>query len=151
LLNHIPVVGTLIGLGLLALALWRRADELKRAALGLLLICALIALPTYMTGEPAENGVEGLPGVSKALIEQHEKAAGVALGGSLVVGVLALVGLIWFRGNRVVPAWFGVITLTGTLAVSVLMGWTASLGGQVRHTEIRSHAAATTPESHHHE
>jgi hypothetical protein len=49
-----------------------------------------------------------LPGVSKALIEQHEEAAGVALGGVLTVGVLALAGLLWFRGSRCMPMWFGV-------------------------------------------
>lgn len=79
--------------------------------------------------------------MSKVLIEQHEEAAGVALGGVLAVGVVALAGLIWFRGQRLMPAWFGVITLMGALVVSGLMAWTANLGGQVRHTEIRSAAS----------
>jgi hypothetical protein len=150
-LNHIPVVGSLCGLGLLAFALWRHSEDVKRAALGVLAVSALIAIPAYMTGEPAEDGVRGLPGVSKALIERHEEAAGVALGGLLALGALALVGLIWFRGKRLLPAWFGAITLAGALIVSGLMAWAASLGGEVRHTEIRSGAATSLdPEQDHH-
>lgn len=140
ILNHIPVLGVVFGLGFLAFALWRRNETVQRIALGLLLIAALFAVPTFLTGEPAEDGVQGLPGISKPLIEQHEKVAGVALGGTLVVGALALGGLIWFRSQRLMPAWFGLVMLTGALIVSGLMGWTASLGGQVRHTEIRSGA-----------
>jgi hypothetical protein len=101
-------------------------------------LAALLAIPVYLTGEPAEDGVAGLPGVSKALIEQHENIAGVALGGLLDVGALALGGLIWFRGQRLLPAWFGLVTLTGALIVSGLRGWTANLRGQERHTEIRA-------------
>jgi len=138
LLNHLPVVGTICGLGLLAFALWLRSNDLKRAALGLLVISALVAIPAYLTGEPAEDGVKGLPGVSKVLIEQHEEAAGVALGGVVVVGVVALTGLLWFRGKQLMPAWFGVVALMSALVVSGLLAWTANLGGQVRHTEIRS-------------
>lgn len=61
LLNHLPVVGTICGAGLLAFTLSRRSNDLKRAALGLLVISALVAIPAYLTGEPAEDGVKGLP------------------------------------------------------------------------------------------
>ena len=145
ILNHIPVLGAAGGLGLLAFALWRHSEAIKRTALGILIIAALFAIPVFLTGEPAEDGVKGLPGVSKLLIEQHEEAASVALGGALVIGALALLGLIWFRGPRLIPAWFSLVTLMGALIVSGLMGWTASLGGQVRHTEIRSDAPAQPP------
>lgn len=151
LLNHIPVVGSLCGLGLLAFALWRHSEDIKRAALGVLVLSALVAIPAYLTGEPAEDGVRGLPGVSQALVERHEAAAGFALGGVLALGALALVGLIWFRGKRLMPAWFGAITLAGALIVSGLMAWAASLGGEVRHTEIRSGAATSLNQEHDHD
>ena len=99
----------------------------------------------------AGGGVKGLPGVSQSLIKQHEEAAGVALGGVLGVGTLALAGLVWFRGKRLIPAWFGVLTLTGALAVSGLMAWTASLGGQVHHPEIRAGIFAHGESERHHD
>jgi len=137
LLNHVPVLGTVFGLGLFVFASWRRSDEIKRAALGLFLIAALIAIPAYLTGEPAEDSVESLPGVTHALIERHEEAAAIAMTGVLVLGLMSLAGLILFRHPQPLPRWFGSLTLTAALVVSGLLGWTASLGGQVRHTEIR--------------
>ena len=137
ILNHIPVLGTAFGLGLLVFALWRKSNELKKTALGVFVISALLAVPVYLTGEPAEDVVKLLPGVSKPIIEQHEEVAGVAFTGVMVLGVVALAGLLLFRRGKVVPAWFTSIMLAASLIVSGLMAWTANLGGQVRHTEIR--------------
>ena len=57
LLNHIPVLGTAFGLGLLVFALCRKSDELKKAAHGFFLVTALFSVSTYLTGEPAEEVV----------------------------------------------------------------------------------------------
>src|SRR5688572_22848487 len=120
LLNHVPVLGTVFGLGLFVFAYWRRSDEIKRAALGLFLIAALIAIPAYLTGEPAEDNVESLPGVTHALIERHEEAAAIAMTGVLVLGLMSLAGLILFRRQHPLPRWFGSLTLTAALVASGL-------------------------------
>ena len=143
-LNHIPVLGTVFGLGLLAFGLLRRSEDVERVALGLLVVTALFAVPAYLTGEPAEDAVESRPGVARGLIEQHEAAAGAAFVGMLVLGGLALVGGIGFRGRRPIPAWFGGCVLLGALIVSGMMAWTAKLGGQVSHPEIRAGMADAT-------
>jgi hypothetical protein len=109
-LNHIPVLGTLFGLALLGYARYRREDAVTRAALGTFVVVALLALPAYFTGEPAEEAVEHAPGVAEQAIETHEAA-----GAALAVAV----------------------------ATAGLMAWTANLGGQIRHPEIR--AAASLP------
>jgi len=140
LLNHIPVLGTAFGLGLLGFALLRKSDELKKAALGFFLVTALFSVPAYLSGEPAEDVVEPLAGVSKPIVERHEEAAGMAFTGIVVLGAGALAGLIMFRGSKTVPAWFGSVVLAISLLVGGLMAWTANLGGQIRHTEIRSGA-----------
>jgi hypothetical protein len=137
ILNHIPVLGTFIGLGLLSFALWKHREESKRTALGLLVITALLAVPAFLTGEPAEGLVKGLPGVSQAFIEHHEEAAEGAFIGLCILGAIALAGLVWFRHGRRMPSWFGTAMLAGSLLVGGWMAWTASLGGQIRHTEIR--------------
>lgn len=137
MLNHVPVLGTVFGLGLLAFAFWRRSDELKKTALGLFVLVALLAVPVYLTGEPAEHAIDRLPGVSKPVIERHEEAAGIAFTGLVVLGVAALLGLLVFRRARIVPPWFGWVILCASVVVGGLMIWTANIGGQVRHTEIR--------------
>jgi hypothetical protein len=78
MLNHIPVLGIAFGLALVSLALLRKSEELKRISLGFLIVIALLASPAYLTGEPAEELVENLPGVSKIL---YRAARGSRTGG----------------------------------------------------------------------
>jgi len=138
MINHIPVLGTIFGVLLLGLALWRKSEDLKKAALATFVVVAVAAVVTYLTGEPAEGVLKSLPGVSEGSFEQHEELAGVAMAASVAVGVAALGGLAWSQGARPIKAWFGTIVLVGALVVSGLMGYTAYLGGQIRHTEMQT-------------
>ena len=141
-LNHIPVPGVVFGLALLAFAAVKKSRELTRVSLGVFMLVALLTAPACLTGEPSEDAVENLPGVAKPIIEQHETAAGFAFGGVAVLGVAGLMGLLLSRGNRPIPRWMRPSVLTLAILASGLMFWTANLGGQIRHTEIRSGAAA---------
>ena len=90
LLNHVPVIGTVLGVLLLAVAVARRSDELGRIALWLFALLAGTSVLVFLTGEPAEELVEKLPGFSEALTERHEEAALVA---TVVVGLVGLFSL----------------------------------------------------------
>jgi len=141
ILNHVPVVGVAIALGLLAAAAFRRGGELEQAALWVLVAIALVSLPAYLTGEPAEDVVSGRPGVSGETIEEHEEAASPAFATSLAMGVIASAAL-WVRRKKgTIPAWLFGALLIWTLAVALLMARAANLGGQIRHDEIRDGAA----------
>lgn len=149
LLNHVPVIGAIFCLLLLLVALLRKSDELKRVSLGGLVLVSLLTIPAYLTGEPAEKVVEHLPGVSEALIESHEKAALVAFITLLATGIVALGGLIWSRRRTALPGAVVTVALLLTAVTVGLMAYTANLGGQIRHTEIRAGAnsAAQSVES----
>ena len=141
MLNHIPVLGTGFGMALLAWGLWRRDRSLQRVALATFFLVALVAIPVYLTGGPAEDAVEQLAGTAKQAIEAHEDAALVSLIGVELLGVIALGALVLraARGPRV---------LTGTaLIVAIvtagLMARTANFGGMIRHAELRG---ATVPQ-----
>lgn len=136
ILNHIPVLGTAFGLALLAWGLIRGSDELRRASLGVLVIVSLFTIPTYLTGEPAEEAIEHLSGVNQDAIEEHEDAAKFAFAGDLVLGAVALGGLIVFRGSRFAPAWLDILVLVLAVLVFAMMVRTANLGGHIRHPEI---------------
>jgi uncharacterized membrane protein len=143
-LNHLPVVGIIFGVLLLLLALLRKSEELKRVSLCVFVLTTLLALPVYFTGEPAEEVVEHFPGVAESLIGRHENAALFALLMTGVTGIAALIGLIIFRRAEKLPGWVIGAALVLSLATSGLMGWTANLGGQIRHTEIRADFTAPT-------
>ncbi len=146
MMNHVPLLGTVFGLLLLLYGMLRRKNEVIKASLGAFVIAALAAGAVFLTGEAAEEAIEGLAGVSEALIEPHEEAAAVALWivGTLGVGALAAL----FTLKRKLRALAVGVVLVLALAASGGMGWTAYLGGQISHPEIRvgaDHAAPAVP------
>jgi uncharacterized membrane protein len=140
LLNHVPVLGIIFGLLLLAYAIYRRQEDLMRAGLGFLVLSAVVAVAVYLTGEPAEEVVEGMAGISEAAIEAHEEVAVFALIGTSVLGLFALGVLLRFRQH--LPRW-AVITAMGlSVAVTGVTAWTSYLGGEINHPELASPAGA---------
>jgi hypothetical protein len=138
LLNHFPTIGMIVGGGLFLLSLIMRSDDLKRVSLVVLLGIALLAIPTYMSGNGAQDAIKSLPGVSKSLIETHEGAAFVAIGFMEVLGAFAWLGLWQFRRLARVPAWNLAVIAVLTLVTFVLMARASNIGGEIRHVEIRA-------------
>lgn len=141
-LCHAPVVIILLGMGWLAFGVWRGSRDIQKAALVMFVLAAILAVPLYLTGGVAAGVVKGLPGYSDRILEQHQAAAAVTLAGCLVLGIVALAGLVLFRG-RAIAGWLGVLLLAGALVVGSMVAWTANLGGQIRHSEIRPDNAQT--------
>lgn len=100
LLNHFPVIGTIIGIALLLLGFVSKSDALKRASLAVFFVLALLTIVVYLTGEPEEERVEKSPGVSKAFIEEHEDAAMPALIAMEVTGCVAMIGFLYRSVRR---------------------------------------------------
>lgn len=144
ILNHIPVIGLTFGFLILAWGALRGFREVQTVGLAVLLFAALVAIPVYLTGEPAEEVVEHLPGVSEQIIELHEDSASLSLILAIVSGVLALAALIL---TRLANSKIGLLSVYACLLVSLIgaasMAYTANLGGQIRHSEIRQAEAGT--------
>lgn len=138
-LTHLPVVLSLVGMIMLIISLIRKNPVLTRTSFYLLLFAGLTALPVFFSGEGTEKAVEHLPGVSESLIEKHENFATIALAAIMATALIALVGLL--RSTFGVLAQpIRLLALLLALTSSVLLAQTAHLGGQIRHTEIRSSA-----------
>jgi len=144
LLNHLPPLGVLFGFLLLAAAVARKSGELVRASLVTFVLVALLAIPTYFTGGPAEKIVSGMPGVSEMAIMTHEESAETSFIAALVLGALSCVKLVLYR-RREIPRGITFATLALALVVTGMMAWTANLGGKIHHAEIRDEAAAASP------
>lgn len=67
MLNHFPIIGMTFASPLLLLAWGTKSEDLIRVGLGLVSLTGLLAVATFLTGEPAEEVVENLPGVAKRL------------------------------------------------------------------------------------
>ena len=146
MLNHLPVIGAVFVAALLAAAVYRRSAELTRVALAFVALLGVTSVVVFLTGEPAEELVERLPGVSESIMERHEEVALVATIVMSSAAALALIVLAVFR-NRLFPRWIASSSLVAALGLTAIMGYTANLGGQIRHSEIRATQSPTLGES----
>jgi len=145
MLTHVPVLGSLFGLLLLLLALLKGDQDLKRYSSWMFVLAGVAAVPTYLSGRPASALLlKAMPGMSMDPGDQHAEVAIIALAGAALLGVLCLVGLVVYgRGTRA-PASFTMATLLLALLTAAAMTWTASLGGTIRHTEIKPQTALSS-------
>lgn len=170
LLNHVPTIGTVIGLGLILLAVVRKNDHLTRASLEVFFVIALVTIPVYLSGAAAQETIEGRPGVSTALMGRHQDAALPAFVFMEITGGIAWLGL-WHVRRRSRPAFaeastasakasanldvaeersrarphvFAVMVLS--IATLGLMARAANVGGEIRHEEIRVDQEPTATE-----
>jgi uncharacterized membrane protein len=152
LLNHFPTVGMIIGLGLFAVGLLSKSNDLKRASLVIFLGLALLTIPTYMSGNAAQDAIcMGDPkapcsdaAVSKAAIQTHEGAALVAFAVMQLVGAFSWLGLWQYRRASRMPAVTLSIILLLSLATLALMTRAALIGGEIRHPEVRADSQPAT-------
>ncbi|MBL0340467.1 MAG: hypothetical protein IPP71_05800 [Bacteroidetes bacterium] len=137
LLNHFPIIGTLIAIVILAYGVLVDSRRTAKISLAVLVVMSLIAIPVFLTGEPAEESVEKLPGVAESIIEDHEEAAEVAIWMMAVLGVLAALSFVnLISSNKINKSLVGITLFVGFITFGA-MARTGYLGGQIRHSEIR--------------
>ncbi len=145
LLNHFPIIGSMIGSLILLWGIIKKQENVKAIAAVVIVAMTLLAIPVFLTGEPAEDAVENLPGVSEAMINLHEEAAELAIWLMVAAGVASLAALFfkWQKSER------AKIVFTIALIMSLLsfgaMARTGYYGGKIRHTEISTAADVNQP------
>ncbi|MDP4199563.1 MAG: hypothetical protein Q8922_03325 [Bacteroidota bacterium] len=138
ILNHLPVFTTLFGLILVIASGIGDRPAVLRIGLFTLIAGALVAIPAYLTGEPAEGVIEHVSGIAAGSIDAHEEIAGIALAVSVLLGIVATVMAFRMRAQIVPSRSFIVALLALTTVSTSLFGVTAYFGGQIHHTEIAS-------------
>lgn len=143
IINHVPTIGTVTGIGLLLLALVRRNEHVTHASLEVLFLVALVTLPTFITGVASQAAVEDLEGPTQAIIAAHQDAALAAFVLMEITGALAWLTL-WQIRRRTAPApWAVPLVLLFSAFTLAVMANTATLGGEIRHAEIRTAEAVS--------
>jgi hypothetical protein len=141
IMNHVPTVGSVVALGLLLLAFIRRNEQLKHAALELLFVIAVLTLPVYVSGVAAHFQLREVAEISNDAVMAHQDAALIGFAVMEFAGFVAWVALWQWRrrgraGRGLVPAAAVLLALA-----LVIMGRAATLGGEIRHPEIRAAGA----------
>lgn len=136
LITHLPIFGSFLGIVVLLHGLWTKSDQTKIAAYNLFIISGIGACVAYLTGEGAEETVENLPGIVDSTIENHEDFAVFALTSLIILGVVALVGVVMTLRKSPQTKPVTIVVLSIALVAFGLVARTGYLGGQIRHTEI---------------
>jgi len=129
-LNHFPPILSFAALIVLVIGVTWKSEVTVRAGLVVLILAALVAIPVYLTGEPAEELVEDMEGVNGVSIHRHEEAGEWAFILLIAQGVVALFSL-WKPTLR----WALVVTLLVTVLSTIAVFRTAYLGGKIHHPE----------------
>jgi uncharacterized membrane protein len=139
ILNHVPTVGFVFAIAFFVIALVTNNDPMKRGSLVLFVICAVVGVPTYVTGTATMWALTQppIPEISKAVINAHRDMALWTLFGLAFTGGAAWIEL-WryrhfgrFSGQSLTLVMiFAVVTLG-------IMTETGHRGGLINHPEIR--------------
>jgi uncharacterized membrane protein len=138
-LTHVPVILSITGLLMLIVSYIIRNTILTKTSYFIIMIAGIAAIPVYLTGEGTEEAIEHLPGVSESIISRHEEIAKWAMISIVAAGIAALFAFFSFKWMAVARV-SKVFVLILSLVTGGLMAQTAHLGGQIRHSEIRSGA-----------
>jgi uncharacterized membrane protein len=139
ILNHAPTAGFVFALTFFVVALVIDNSLMKRGSLILFVICAILGIPTYVTGTAAMLALTQPPNpeISKAVINAHRDMALWTLFGLAFTGGASWLGL-WRSGYS---GRFSSLSLTLVLVFAVvtlgIMAETGHRGGLINHPEIR--------------
>jgi hypothetical protein len=146
-INHFPIILTIIGSGVLLLALIVRQRALWLYAVATLTLAGLSVGPVYYTGGKAGDAVQNTWYVVDEVVDTHDDAATWALISILLMGAAS--AYTWWRMVRrepttLPPTWLRVIVaVLAAFGLSTAIR-TAYLGGQIVHESPR---LATPPTS----
>lgn len=136
-LNHFPIIIPIVALIVLLVGYLVASDVIKRVALGLFVLGALLTFPAAYTGEGAEEIVEELSAVSHELIHEHEEQAETFVLTSYLLGAVSLIAF-WLNYKKMKVANIATIVVLLISLVAVFFGKSAGTsGGEIRHEEIR--------------
>lgn len=135
LVNHFPIVLSIVGLTSLVVgAIWRR-DFYWRAGLILMVLSGIAAIVAILTGEAAEDALRHRAFVVRGTIGAHSSAAYAALWALLAAGAVS--GYAWWRARdgdaATLPAWLRELVLILAIVGACLVSYAAYRGGIIVH------------------
>jgi glucan phosphoethanolaminetransferase (alkaline phosphatase superfamily) len=136
-INHLPIVGLLIGILTLLTGLILKKEDVKLTALGIFIFSAITSIVAFYTGEGAEEVVENIAGVSETLIHTHEEYAESFFTLTLILGGLSLISFVVEVKKLKLSKYLMLVCLFLAIADGILAKYVGTSGGEIRHSEIR--------------
>jgi uncharacterized membrane protein len=136
--NHFPIIGTILGFGILLAGIFLKNNTVKNVSYVVFIVAAIFAAFSMGTGEGAEEAVEEMPNIGKQIIHNHEEIAEKLAIVLYVLGVISLVGLYTNFKNHTKVTLVSYLALIIAAVGVFLAQQVGTTGGEIRHTEIRT-------------
>lgn len=139
LLNHFPIILSLLGLAAaVASFVWRRR-AVWLYAVATLTLAGLTAYPVVLTGHAAEKSMEDMNYVQREAIHDHEEAADLSMWVLLATGAVSAYA--WWRALRAAPRdpsldtpnWLRALVVLGAVASATTVSWAAKKSDPIVH------------------
>lgn len=141
--NHFPIIGTILGLGILIAGFFLKNNSVKNTAYVIFVGCAIFTFAAMYTGEGAEEIVEDMPTIGHQIIHEHEELAEKFALIMYVTGFFALIAIVTSLKNSKFGKISSILTLILAIVAVVLSKSVGTSGGEIRHTEIRETTSQT--------
>ncbi|MFV5696485.1 hypothetical protein ACM55G_13730 [Flavobacterium sp. LB3P122] len=135
--NHFPIIGTILGLGILITGIILKNNSVKNTAYVLFLVAALFAAFSMGTGEGAEETVEDMPNIGKRIIHEHEEIAEKLAIVLYLLGGISILGIVLNIKNHAKAKFISFVAAIVAIVGVYLTTLVGTSGGEIRHTEIR--------------
>ncbi|MCX6148354.1 MAG: hypothetical protein NTW25_14055 [Candidatus Kapabacteria bacterium] len=137
-LNHFPIIGTIIGFLVLVAGFFLKSSTIKRVGLGILIFTSIVGIPAFLSGDKAEDVIENIAGVNKHLIHEHEEIAEKFIWFIVLIGISSLVTLYLDLKEKTINIKLYYVVLALTFVSILISKNVGTTGGEIRHSEIRS-------------
>lgn len=138
LVNHFPIVGTILGLLVLIGGLFLKNNSVKNTSYCLFVIAAIFAFFSMATGDGAEKLVEDMPTIGHEIIHEHEELAEKFAIILYLLGVVSIIGLITNVKKHPKANFFSYAIAVIAIVAVFFSTKVGTSGGEIRHTEIRT-------------
>jgi uncharacterized membrane protein len=136
LVGVFPSFGLLFVLGFYIVGFFTDNNGIKRTCLVLFGLLALLAVPTYLSGDGSMAALSANPKISKVAMNAHYRWGMAALAVLLITGVVAWVEL--WRSGRAGHATKNAFLLVSGLAIVALGLMVMADGWEINHRELQS-------------
>jgi uncharacterized membrane protein len=135
--NHFPIIGTILGLGVLLAGILFKSNTIKNVSYVLFIVAAIFAYLSTASGGGAAHAVKNMPNITKEIIHEHAEMAETFALVLYVLGTVSLLGLfanIKKHSKANLVCFLAVVIAAIAAYVAQQVG---TSGGEIRHTEIR--------------
>ncbi len=140
IVNHIPILVTFFSMCILAWSQFKGNKSFFSLAMIGFIIAGVFSIIAIQSGEAAEEIVEHLAGVSGDVIHEHEEVAEIANWLAVILGIGGMIGLFIQKKKESLIKVSGIILLLIALISTGVFAYTAYLGGQIIHHELKTNS-----------